>query len=237
MADLTDSVVQEYEVIPAMQDVGNRFDQNNFYPMDGIDIGAQEYSELFGIKSKKKGGEGFKAGLQGLIGKAKTANTKEGLSRLEERLEKRAKRTGFRADRRQARFDARQARRLASLPPEEKQEVSVIAQATPVIAEPVQKVSQGVATQEEEAIVVKTVAVAQKIVAKADDLDVAVVKDELKDVKTPQEADAVLNEILDPNNSKGKSGWKGMSTGVKVAIIGGGVAVLGFVTYMIVKRG
>ena len=237
MADLTDSVVQEYEVIPAMQDVGNRFDQNNFYPMDGIDIGAQEYSELFGIKSKKKGGEGFKAGLQGLIGKAKTANTKEGLSRLEERLEKRAKRTGFRADRRQARFDARQARRLASLPPEEKQEVSVIAQATPVIAEPVQKVSQGVATQEEEAIVVKTVAVAQKIVAKADDLDVAVVKDELKDVKTPQEADAVLNEILDPNNSKGKSGWKGMSTGVKFAIIGGGVAVLGFVTYMIVKRG
>ena len=84
---------------------------------------------------------------------------------------------------------------------------------------------------------VKTVAVAKKIVAKADDLDVAVVKDELKDVKTPQEADAVLNEILDPNNSKGKSGWKGMSTGVKVAIIGGGVAVLGFVTYMIVKRG
>jgi len=236
MANLTNSLVQEYEVIPANQDVGNRFDQNNFYPMDGMDeMNSQEYSELFGIKSKKKGGEGFKAGIGRLFGNAKTANTQEGLSRLEQRLQRRGERAGYRAKRKQARRDARQARQLAALPPAEQQELTGIAQATPVVGVPVAKARQGVATPPEEQVAVKTAQVAQKIVQKADDLDVAVVKEEIQKAKSTQEADVVLDEILDPNNNKGKAGWKGMTTGVKVAIIGGGVAVLGLITYFIVK--
>ena len=241
MADLNDNLVQEYAVIPANQDIThNRFDQNNFYPMDGMDgMNTQEYSELFGIKSKKKGGEGVKAGLgrifKNLKGKAGTTNTQEGLGRLEERLQKRGQRAGFRAKRKQARVDARQARQLAALPPAEKGELTALAQVTPVVGVPVAKARQGIATPPEEQVAVKTAQVAKKIVQKADDLDVAVVKEEIQKAKTTQEADIVLNEILDPNNNKGKAGWKGMSTGIKVAIIGGGVAVLGLITFLIVK--
>ncbi len=234
MADLTDSVVQEYEVIPANQDVGNRFDQNNFYPMDGIDISDQEYSEIFGIKSKKEGGPGL---LKGLFQRGKTKDTQQGLDRLQSRLDRRGARAGFRAKRRQARIDARQARRMASLPPAEKQEVGNIASSTPAVAVPVRKATEGVATPQEEQVAVKTTQVAQKIVQQVDDLDTQAVKEVLQEVQTPQQADAVLTDILDPNTNTGKAGWKGMSTGVKVAIIGGGLAVVGLITYLIIKKG
>ena len=238
MADLTNSVVQRYEQIPANQDVGDRFDQNNFYPMDGIDMNDQEYSEIFGLKRKSKGGAGLGAGALDLI---KTQNTQQGLSRLEKRLAKRNERAGFRKKRRQARRDARQARKMQALPPQTKQNTGAVASSEPtVIAPAVQSTGQGTATPIQEAITDKVVAVANQVIADPQNTDIQAVADVLRTDVTDagasqQQASAVLDEILDPSNPKGKPGWRGLSMGAKIGIIGGGAVVLGLIAFAVVK--
>ena len=234
MADLTNSVIQRYEQIPANQDVGDRFDHDNFYPFDGV-MDAQddvEFSELWGLKRKSKGGEGIFKGLGRII---KTSPEKEGVSRLEKRLARRNRRAINRKLKRKMRRDARQARRMALLPPPVKTAVSSLEQTGPAIAIPINKTKKGVANPQEENIAKKTVQVADKLANNKDELDVKVVKKELSDVKTSKEAEEKLNEILDPNNDTGKKGWKGLTTPIKVGIIGGSIAVLGLATFLIVK--
>jgi hypothetical protein len=45
-----------------------------------------------------------------------------------------------------------------------------------------------------------------------------------------------LGGTTDKTSSEGKSGWSGLSTTAKVGIVIGGVAVLGFVGYMLIKK-
>jgi len=242
MADLTNSVVQKYVQIPAGQDVGDRFDQDNFYPMDGIvDESDMAFSELFGGKLKKltkKGGS--EKGLVGEVGNLlSTRAESEGVSRLEKRLERRNRRSANRAKRRGMRITARGERQLAreqALNPQVKQtRAAIVVSAGLGVKEPIAKVEDGQGDPKDELVVEKTNSVAEKLLTKKADLDTEVVKDELAKVKTDDEALVILDEILDDENGRGKKGWKGLQTGAKVGIIAGGVVVLGLVTYLIVK--
>ena len=317
MADLTDNLVQEYEVIPANQDIGNRFDQDNFYPMDG-DVeffdndefseargrrkarrqarktrrkamtpverkalrqkrikkfgsgakkvagyyppiamanmakkayrkhkskkemennsnfyGDEEHSELFGIKSKQKGGEGIWKGITNLV---KTKDTQEGVNRLDERLKKRGEKAKYRADRRTLKRDARQARKLLRLPPEVEQETKSLGDASGVIKQAIIETSQGIAVPQLEQIADQTIAVATKLKQPNTNLDTDAVKTVVNEAQSSvQETTQALNEILDDNNPKGQKGWAGMSNGAKAGIIGGGVVVLGLIAFGIYK--
>jgi len=199
---------------------------SNFY-------GDEDYSELFGIKSKKKGGEGIWKGITNLV---KTKDTQEGVSRLDERLKKRGEKAKYRADRRTLRRDARQARKLLKLPPEEQQKVKTIAGSSGIVKNAVIEVSKGLAVPEMEQIADQTIAVAQKLSEPATKLDTDAVKTALNEAQdSVQETNQALDEILDDNNPKGQKGWAGMSNGAKAGIIGGGVVVLGLIAFGIYK--
>ena len=100
---------------------------------------------------------------------------------------------------------------------------------------------QGVATPIEERITDKVIAVANQAITNPENVDIDAVKRVVTDEITNNaqanqtQADQVLDEILDPNNSKGKPGWRGLSMGVKIGIIGGGAVVLGLIGYAIYK--
>ncbi len=242
MADLTDSVVQRYVQIPAGQDVDDRFDQDNFYPMDGvIDESDVAFSELFGGRlkkmTKKGGGKGFFKEVGGLL---QTKDEAEGVSRLEKRLARRNRRAANRAKRRGMRRTARQERQMAREralnPPIKAEKNNLVAPAAPAIQQPVRNVIAGQGTPADENINNKVNALATNLANDPDTkLDRAVVKEELRKVTNPTEAAVVLDEILDDDNSRGKSGWAGMSMPAKIGIIGGGVAVLGLATFLIVR--
>lgn len=60
-----DGFVQKFTAANASQNVSDCYENENFYPADGLDTDMNdlEYSELFGIKSKKDGGPGLVKGL------------------------------------------------------------------------------------------------------------------------------------------------------------------------------
>tara|TARA_R110001632_G_scaffold61998_5_gene149255 strand:+ start:2111 stop:2848 length:738 start_codon:yes stop_codon:yes gene_type:complete len=242
MADLTNSEVQQYVQIPAAQDVGDRFDQDNFYPMDGIiDDNDVAFSELFGgkLKALTKAG-GSKKGLLKEVGsRLQTRAEDEGVGRLDKRLERRNRRALNRAKRKGMRITARGerqiARQAALSPPVVAQGKKLSVAAGPGIKEPLGKIEDGQGDPLDERVADKFNETAKRIVLKDENLDEQVVKEELQNVKTTTEADKILTEILDKEDPRGQSGWKGVKTPVKVGIIAGGVAVLGLATFLIVK--
>jgi hypothetical protein len=210
------------------------FDADNFYPMDGeyddvynemssefahftgLDTDGEpldiEYSEAFGDFAKKIG-KGLKGGLKKF--KAR------GGGRDSRRSRRRGKRDVRRA-KRQERRNARQIQMMQTLDPNTQNNVAKIvtenAPENPKIKESVDKTAAGNANTTEESA-------ATTVVNEAKRMTIQGATEPPKIVMNPQ---GQVTEVQD-------SWWAKQNMGVKVAIIGGGVGVVGLIIWGITK--
>lgn len=230
--------VTKYVATTASDNVTDMYDHDNFYPYDGLNDGMEdiydedygyytgldadgegldiEYSEAFGDFVKKVGGLFKKGGMKGAI-----AGRREGmdarLSAREDRIRARKDRRARRKAARGRRKNLRQVQAWQSLPQNEKDQANKIAQKS--VAEgntgatnSLDKTKRGEASPPEEQEAMQIIQAAKNDVANG---DVG-----MENASTVTKGESGQPEIKD-------TWWKRQGTGVKVAIIGGGIVVLG----------
>jgi hypothetical protein len=245
------SDVIKYTAVSATNDVEDRYDgdffpmegvEDDFYDFSGLDTDGDgidaEFSEVLGGLFKKKSSAPRLGGSQqntssrqgGLFGgklKGLISGRREG---LDDRLANREERIGARQDRRTKRADARERRRnlrqvalVKNNTPQVQLNIEKIvnknAQNTPQLRESVNLTAEGLADTVQEQQTQVVVREANNMAAAGNDnppiIDV--------DVTT-----GTVTEVKD-------TWWKKQSTGVKVAIIGGGILALGVTVWGITK--
>lgn len=241
--------VIKYEAVNASDNVGDMFDQDNFYPMNGegeydtagggsydglgevydtdnygyfsgLDTDGEgldiEYSEAFGDFAKKVGGLFKKGGIKAAVeGRRSGLNSR--LSKREERIRGRQDRKRRRKASRDVRKNLRQVAMFENQPPIVNQKLDEVLIKNPNIRPPVEKTKNGFADPTEEQIAAAALAEANKMAINPN--------------KEP--ADINLNNgVVEVNDGW----WAKQRTGVKVAIIGGGVVVLGLGIYLLTKK-
>ena len=244
------SKIQKYEVLNASNHLRDRFDADNFYPYDGLETVYDEdlsYGDFSGLDTDGGGldiefsdaiGDFFKrfkksdgaTGLTSSQGTEVGTNTTEKDSLLNRLFDKdeRAKRVAEREKRRKIRLGNRLERKnmrnenqvsfYNSISDTIKDAVNKIVAKNPVLQEPIAKIQQGIADSAE-VEVVKTVI------------------DEGKKMIETGTSEPPVIEVKDDGNVEVKdSWWSKASTGVKVAIIGGGVAVLGLGVWALTRK-
>lgn len=233
--------VIRYTAATATDNVTDRLDGDNFYPMDGIEddfyedfsgLDADEngvdseFSEALGSLFKKKRGQDG----QGLFGgklKGLLSNRQEGLgdrlSAREERLRKRKDRRLQRQTARKTRRNLRQVSLVKNNPPQVQQNMASIVTANsvnaPQLKTSVDNMAEGIANQVEEQQTQVVIQEANKMVQTGE--------------TTPPiiEIDGTTGSVKEVKDTW----WKKQSLGVKIAIIGGGTVALGFAIWGITK--
>ena len=194
------------------------YDNDNFYPFSGLDTDGEgidiEFSEALGDIFKK-------GGIKGLV-KNRRAGLDERLDKREKRISERNKAKAKREERRKLKADARLRRRnlkqvekFEELPPVVEDTVEKIVEKNKSAKEPIDKTKEGLGNEKDERIADKVIDVAKDLVDKGS-TDIPILP-------------------IDDNGQIQTSWWGTKSTGVKVAIIGGGFLVLGTITYFIIK--
>lgn len=242
----------KYSVIPANQDVSDRFDADNFYEYDTSDFDGLltsddiEFSEAFGDKFRDAFGK-VKGAFSRKDRAGRTRQRREGglfsgiKSKLEDfragaedRATGRATRFDARMTRRQKRKDerlrrrnVRQAMKIQSLPENTQKGLDDLGNNPKPdnqnLSNSIDNTKAGTGTTQDESLTDQaTNIVNEAISAGVDPADIGVVID----TSNPQ------NPTVEPDM---ESKWKLMSTGAKVGIIGGGVVVAGLIVFAIVK--
>lgn len=240
--------VIRYTAATASDNVTDRLDGDNFYPMDGIEddfyedfsgLDADEngvdseFSEALGSLFKRKSTPRFGSGGQGgqgLFGgklKGLLSNRQEGLgdrlSAREEKLRGRQDRRSQRQTARETRRNLRQVSLVKNNPPQVQQNIASIVTANsvnaPQLKTSVDNMAEGIANQVEEQQTQVVIQEANKMVQTGE--------------TTPPiiEIDVTTGSVTEVKDTW----WKKQSLGVKIAIIGGGTIALGFAIWGITK--
>ena len=214
--------IAKFDVMNASNKVTDMYDNDNFYPFSGLDTDGEgldiEFSEALGDNFKKIFSKG---GVKGLVNKRRAglderldARNKRILARNESKAA-REERRKLKADARLKRRNLKQVEKFEELPPVVEETVEKIVEKNKSAKAPIEKTKEGLGNEKDERIADTVIDVAKDLVDKGS-----------TDIPTlPIDVDGQIKT----------SWWGTKSTGVKVAIIGGGFLVLGAITYFIVK--
>lgn len=229
-----DDVIR-FDAMTASDNITDMYDADNFYPYDGLgdvydedewgnfsglDADGEgldiEYSEAFGDFMKKIGGAFKKGGLKKLV-KNRRAGLDDRLAAREDRIRGRQDRRKKRLAARERRKNLRQVALVKDQPVPVQQNIAKIVTESvpdnPTIKAAVDNTAAGEATPPEEQTTMVVVKAAQDMTAKGE---------------TDPPKITTTNEVQD-------GWWKKQNIGVKIAIIGGGVVVLGLGIWGITK--
>ena len=142
------------------------------------------------------------------------AREKRILARNESKAE-REERRKLKSDARLRRRNLKQVEKFEELPPVVEETVEKIVEKNKSAKAPIEKTKEGLGNEKDEQVADKVIEVAKDLVDKGS-TDIPILP-------------------IDDDGQITTSWWGTKSTGVKVAIIGGGVLVLGAITYLIVK--
>lgn len=225
------SVIERYTAASASAPASDVFDADNFYSMMDGDFA----SEIGGIDSDFSEADGqFKTKLKGALSKVKDAqaNRKEGLdSRLSskedataERIDRRDKRSASRASRK----NMRQVAKMQRLDAKKQKAVATVVTKNPEVKTAVDATANGTATPQEEKITDAVIATATEMVEGGyGEAPVMNVNTQTGEVVVTDEAKKAATDT--------SSKWKGLTTGAKIGIIGGGAFAVGLIIFAIVK--
>jgi hypothetical protein len=240
--------VVDYTATTASDNVTDMYDHDNFYPYDGLNDGMEdiydedygyytgldadgegldiEYSEAFGDFVKKVGGLFKKGGMKGAI-----SGRREGLdarlSAREDRIRERQSRKTRRQAARERRKNLRQIQTWQTLPTNVKEQANTVANKSAAegnasAQESLDNLKGGEASPPQEQEAMQIIQAAQNDVASGD-------------IGAENASTVTKNAAGQPEVND--TWWKRQGTGVKVAIIGGGVVVLGLGIWGLTRLG
>lgn len=198
--------IAKFDVMNASNRVTDMYDADNFYPFSGLDADG----EGLDIEFSEALGDKLRAKI-----KERQEGLGERLSRREQRIKDRQARKKARQDARGKRKDLRQITLFKSLAKPVEKVVEAIVAKNPVVETSVDAAKEGIANEKEEKVAEIVIEKAKEVIETGSKEIPIIPVDEQGEVKT--------------------SWWETKSTGIKVAIIGGGVLVLGAIAYFIVK--